>query len=346
MRRAVRAVSVLALLVAVVRVGPTRPAAAEGAVPTTLQEIQETFDDQEKAAVKAVKRRRYDQVLAYVAARPGARDAAEARAELFRLASSLEGWEAAVAHADDYLARHPMGADEVGARFARAEALGKLGRGAEARAAWEQVVRAVSPSRHGAGAVLGAYTAYTSYLTDQGDLEGARAAWRGFKAATASSTQAQALAGHADDEMRCLDLVRRPARPFPADTVDLDGRPIALEQYRGKVLLIEFWATWCGPCKDELPALLSAYERYRALGFEIVGVTIDAASEAAKVREFVREKQIPWRVSHSTAIKHPAAATWEVRGIPQTVLIDREGRVVRVGLRGMALVREIGRLLR
>lgn len=319
--------------------------APAAAVPTTLQEIQEAFDDQEKAASRAVKRRRYEAVVAYVAARPTARDVADARAELFRLASAMEAWDVAIFRADDYLARHPLGADEVGARFAKAEALGKLGRTGEARAAYELLTRAVNPAKHGANTVLGAWNAYATWLTEQNDLEGARAAWRGFKAATASTPQAKAFAGMADEETGNLDLVRREARPFPAGTVDLAGRPVSLADYRGRVLLIEFWATWCGPCTAELPNMLSAYERYHDRGFDILGVTIDAGGEAARVRQYVQDKQVPWRVTHSTALRNPVAELWGVRGVPQTILVDRDGRVVRIGLRGMPLVREIGRLV-
>jgi len=323
---------------------PAAPVPAAG-VPTTLQEIQETFDDQEKAASRAVKRLRYDAVATYVAARPLARDAADARAELFRVAAAMEAWDLAIRDADTYLALHPLGADEVGARFAKAEALGKLGRAGEARAAYELVTRAVNPAKHGTNTVLGAWNAYANYLTDLGDLEGARAAWRGLKAATAATPNAKALASLADEETGNLDLVRREARPFPAGTVDLDGRPVSLADYRGRVLLIEFWATWCGPCTAELPTMLSAYERYHDRGFEILGVTIDAGSEVARVRQYVREKQVPWRITHAPDLRNPVAALWGVRGVPQTILVDRDGRVVRLGLRGMALVREIGKLV-
>lgn len=332
---------------------PTAPAAAPppaaapapSAVPTTLQEIQEAFDDQEKAASRAVKRRRYEAVVAYVGARPTARDVADARAELFRLASAMEAWDVAIFRADDYLARHPLGADEVGARFAKAEALGKLGRSAEARAAYELLTRAVNPAKHGANTVLGAWNAYATYLTELGDLEGARAAWRGFKAATSATPQAKAFAGMADEETGNLDLVRREARPFPAGTLDLAGRPVAMADYRGRVLLIEFWATWCGPCTAELPTMLSAYERFHDRGFDILGVSIDAGGEVGRVRQYVADKQVPWRITHSTALKNPVADLWGVRGVPQTILVDRDGRVVRIGLRGMPLVREIGRLV-
>jgi thiol-disulfide isomerase/thioredoxin len=323
---------------------PPAPAAGVG-VPTTLQEIDEGFDDQERDAVRAIKRRRYDAVAAYVGARPGARDIASARAELVRVASAIEAWDVAIRRADEYLALHPTGDDEIGARFAKAEALAKLGRQGEARGAYELLTRAVSAARHGQNTVMAAWNSYATWLTELGDLDGARAAWRGFKAATSATPAAQAFANMADEEAKNLDLVRRPALPFPAGTVDLEGRPVTLGDYRGRVVLLEFWATWCGPCKAELPTLLSAYERFHDRGFDVVGVTIDAAGEGARVRQFVAQQGIPWRVVHSTLPRNPAADVWGVRGVPQTVLIDREGRVVRLGLRGAPLVREIGKLV-
>src|SRR5262245_6738715 len=152
------------------------------AVPRTLQEIDEGYDDREKEATKAVRRLRYDAVLEYAAARPKARDIEDARGELVRLALLIEDWRSTIERADEYLAMYPAGEHEVDARSAKAEALAKLGRSGEAHAAYESLTRAVNIARHGQAAVLGAWTAYAKWLEKIGDLESSRGAWRGLKA--------------------------------------------------------------------------------------------------------------------------------------------------------------------
>lgn len=317
---------------------PPAPSLVKAPVPRTLQEIDEAYDDREKEAAKAVRRLRYDAVLEYVAARPKARDIEDARAQLVRLALLVEDWRSTLERADEYLSVYPAGKYEVDARSGRAEALAKLGRVPEAHAAYETLTRAANLARHGQGAVVSAWTSYARWLEKIGDVESARGAWRGLKAATASSQSAAAVAYMADDQMKALDLLGREPAPFPADARDLSGRGVSLPEYRGRVLLVDFWATWCSPCVAEMPEIVSAYERFRDQGFEVVGVAIDVATEGARVRDFVAKNAIPWRTVH-----HPGL--WNVKSVPHTVLIGRDGRVVRVGARGRDLVREIGRLV-
>lgn len=323
---------------------PPVGAPASAGAPRTLQEIDEAFDDQEKASRQVVQRRRIAAISAFVQARPAARDSEAARAELVRLASAVEDWAFAVRAAEDYLARHPTGESEVTARYARAEALGKLGRANEARAAYEELTRTVNAARHGTSTVLAAWSNYAGWLTDVGDLEGAKGAWRGFKAATAATQNASSYAYMAEDEMRAIDQLGRAPLPFPADARDLEGRPVSLEAFRGRVVLVDFWATWCGPCKAELPNVLAAWERFHDRGFEVVGVAVDQG-DAPKVRQFVQAQGIPWRNVHYPTGRNLTADAWGVKGVPHTVLIGPDGRVVRVGLRGRPLVQEIARLL-
>jgi thiol-disulfide isomerase/thioredoxin len=307
-------------------------------VPKTLQEIDEDFDDREKEVLKAVRRLRYGSVLEYVAARPKSRDVEDARGELVRLALLTDDWRSAIERADEYLAMYPAGEHEVDARSAKADALAKQGRTAEAHAAYESLTRAVNAARHGQGAVVASWTAYARWLEKIGDLEGARGAWRGLKAATASTSSGANVAYVVEEQMKALDMIGREPAPLPADAKDLEGRGLSLSQYRGSVVLVDFWATWCSPCRAEMPEIQSAYERFHDKGFDVVGVAIDVASEGGRVRQFVTQSGIPWRTLHYPDL-------WRVKSVPYSVLIGRDGKVVRVGLRGRELVREIGRLV-
>ena len=121
----------------------------------------------------------------------------------------------------------------------------------------------------------------------------------------------------------------------------LDGRPIAVLGFRGKYLLVDFWATWCGPCVAELPNVLAAYEKYNAKGFEVLAVSLDR--DEAELRKFVDEKKIPWAQVYEGA--EAIAEKFAIESIPTTFLIDREGKIVARDLRGAALTKKLDELL-
>lgn len=117
----------------------------------------------------------------------------------------------------------------------------------------------------------------------------------------------------------------------------VDHKTIDLSDLRGRIVLVDFWATWCGPCMAELPNIRQLYHRFHDSGFEIVGVSLDQDRKAlethlAKYQDawpqifFDDEKKQGWQ--------NPIAQQFEVRGIPYTMLIDREGRLIADHLRG------------
>jgi peroxiredoxin len=141
-------------------------------------------------------------------------------------------------------------------------------------------------------------------------------------------------------------LTLRPGDAAPVfRATTIDGREIALSELRGKVVLIDFWATWCAPCVAEIPTIKRALNKYGTNGeFVVVGVSLDSGADV--VRRFVEQRKIPWpQIALGPAEQNEIAKKYNVVGIPATFLIDRDGKVAAVELRGAALDQELGKLL-
>jgi peroxiredoxin len=125
--------------------------------------------------------------------------------------------------------------------------------------------------------------------------------------------------------------IGNPAIPIEAATSD--GTEITLETYKGKVLLLDFWASWCAPCRQEMPNVKKVYNDFHSKGFEIVGISLDDTS--AKFRGYVEEQQMPWpQIFDGKGWNSEVGRTYAVNVIPATFLLDRKGTIRYRNLRG------------
>lgn len=123
------------------------------------------------------------------------------------------------------------------------------------------------------------------------------------------------------------------------------GKKVKLSDFKGKVVLIDFWASWCGPCRKENPVVVALYSKHKAKGFEILGVSLDDDKDAWM--SAVKEDGITWtQVSDLKGWESSIAALYQVEGIPATFLIDKGGKIVAKGLRGKELDMKVGELLK
>ncbi|MFT4660085.1 MAG: thiol-disulfide isomerase/thioredoxin [Patiriisocius sp.] len=123
-----------------------------------------------------------------------------------------------------------------------------------------------------------------------------------------------------------------------------EGQVVSLSSLRGKYVLIDFWASWCGPCRRENPSVVAMYNKYKDKGLEIYGVSLD--KDLNKWKKAIAKDGLEWpHVSDLAGWNSAAAAKYGVKSIPHTVLLDKEGKIIATKLRGNALENKIEELL-
>jgi len=136
--------------------------------------------------------------------------------------------------------------------------------------------------------------------------------------------------------------IGKPAKDFTVKM--LSGDSFTLSSQKGQVVLVDFWATWCGPCLREIPRMKKIYATYRDKGFEIIGVSLDR--KKGDLVKYIQDKELDWKISYSGAFwSDPTARLYGVNSIPSTWLVDKEGILREIGLSGEALEKSIRDLI-
>ncbi|PYJ01766.1 MAG: hypothetical protein DME25_17520 [Verrucomicrobia bacterium] len=122
------------------------------------------------------------------------------------------------------------------------------------------------------------------------------------------------------------------------------GKPLSIASYKGKVVLLDFWATWCPPCRAELPSVIKTYEKHHPNGFEIIGISLD--KEESKLTSFTKDKGMTWQQFYDgKGWGNKLAVKYGVQSIPATYLLDSEGKILAQDLRGEDLEQAVAKAL-
>ncbi|MCZ6683334.1 MAG: redoxin domain-containing protein, partial [Planctomycetota bacterium] len=134
--------------------------------------------------------------------------------------------------------------------------------------------------------------------------------------------------------------------PAPSFSVtDIHRRPISLASLRGKVVLLDFWATWCGPCLGELPTIVDIHKSFKGKDFALIGVSLD--SDGVALARFLKDRELDWpQICDLKRWDTHLAKLYHVRGIPRTILIDRKGKIAQRDLRGEELKKAVEEMLK
>ncbi|MBW3624463.1 MAG: redoxin family protein [Armatimonadetes bacterium] len=129
--------------------------------------------------------------------------------------------------------------------------------------------------------------------------------------------------------------LKRGENPFPIVSKDMDGKPVSLDQYKGKVVLVNFWGTWCPACMAEMPDIIAMYQKYKGQGFDVLGVPLENDIDKVRVASYLERRGLPWRQAfEGKRMGNAIAEKYRVSATPLSILIGRDGKIAALDVRG------------
>lgn len=185
---------------------------------------------------------------------------------------------------------------------------------------------------------LDALQSYGGYFPEASDIE---PLYTTFSA----SLKASKLGKYYAELIPKLKLIAIGAKAPVFAQNDKDGKPVSVSSFKGKYLLIDFWASWCGPCRHENPNVVKAYNQYKDKNFTILGVSLDKPNDRQKWLDAIEKDGLVWtQVSDLQFWKNEAAVLYGVRAIPQNFLLDPDGTIIAKNLTGKTLTDKLAEI--
>lgn len=147
-------------------------------------------------------------------------------------------------------------------------------------------------------------------------------------------------------KIKALEQVSIGAMAPEFSQADTAGRSVSLRDFRGKYVLIDFWASWCGPCREENPNLVNAFEQYKDKNFTVLGVSLDRPTAKEAWLKAIKKDGLPWtQISELKGWDNEVVKMYSVESVPKNFLIDPEGKIVAKDLRGAQLNQKLSEIL-
>jgi len=302
-------------------------AAAQSSKPTGVAALQDKHD---RALISDLK--------TYLDEHPKAEDAEQAYMLLLNKAIEHDWFTEHEAIATRYLTEQPDGPIQSLARIVATMARAQAGQFGEALGRYKELMRGLGKEDQEEFAANFADT-LASAATAAGEYPIARQVYEVLLERYGDSPN---LRQKVRDDLGRLDKVNKPAPNIAVK--DIKGELIRLADLKGKYVLIDFWATWCAPCIAELPNVQAAYTKYHDAGFEVIAVSLDESK--TPLLDFVKARSIPWRQVHNASSGGDLVEAYGVNSIPATFLVDPEGTIIRLDLRGPALDQALAKLVK
>lgn len=318
---------ILAVTCLIVPVGPTW--ADDPAAAATEKSVTQLLSDHDRRLVREIDE--------YIKAHPKAADLEQAFMLLFERVIEHDWFTEYEDRAKGYLKDNPEGAVRPLAQIVSTMARAQAGRYGEALTSYKELMTGLDrPDQEEFAGNFADNLAGSASAA--GEFPIARQVYEILLARYGSN---EALKEKVKGDLARLDRVGKPA---PVSVVkDIDGKSFRSAELRGRWVLVDFWATWCAPCVSELPTIQSAYDKYHQKGLELVSVSLDETIEP--VHDFVKARKLPWTQLHNATCGGDLVGDYGVNNIPASYLIDPEGKIVRLDLRGANLDKVLGAAL-